>query len=51
MGCDVARTRREMVMECATFRVIKGESKNIYFYLPEVTLEGIPKKLRNVITC
>ena len=50
-GCDVARTRWEMIMECPTFHVRMGENKNTYFYLPEVTLEGIPRKLRNVITC
>ena len=33
-----------MTMESATFHVRKGESKKTYFCLPEVTLEGIPKK-------
>lgn len=37
-----------MIMECATFHIRMGENKNTYFYLPEVTLGGIPKKQRNV---
>ena len=40
-----------MIMECPTFHVRMGENKSTYFCLPEVTLEGIPRKLRNVITC
>ena len=39
VGCDVARTGWEMIMECATFHVRMGENKNTYFYLLKKTME------------
>lgn len=37
---EVGSVRGEMNVYRATFPVRKGESRNTYFYLPEVTLKG-----------